>query len=169
LLLSGGFKGPSEQGDNPWSLQEAKLDDVEFEIARVSKGAKEGTQCLKLEVTPRDDKAPPAALERTFLAVHSPQYKLKPGSLVRISGWLRIPKAIEASADGVLFFDTIGGEPLAVRQTKATEWRRLTLYRQVPASGTVGVTMALTGLGTAYFDDIRIEPLFVNLNAGPGK
>jgi hypothetical protein len=29
----------------------------------------------------------------------------------------------------------------------------------VPASGQVYVTLALTGLGTAFFDDIRIEPL----------
>jgi hypothetical protein len=29
----------------------------------------------------------------------------------------------------------------------------------VPASGAIGVTLALTGLGTVYFDDIRIEPL----------
>jgi hypothetical protein len=29
----------------------------------------------------------------------------------------------------------------------------------VPSSGTINVTLALTGLGTVYFDDIRIEPL----------
>jgi hypothetical protein len=29
----------------------------------------------------------------------------------------------------------------------------------MPPSGVVNVTMALTGLGTVYFDDVRIEPL----------
>jgi hypothetical protein len=29
----------------------------------------------------------------------------------------------------------------------------------VPSSGTLQVTLALTGLGTVYFDDVRIEPL----------
>ena len=28
----------------------------------------------------------------------------------------------------------------------------------VPASGQIKVTLALTGIGAAYFDDIRIEP-----------
>jgi hypothetical protein len=46
--------------------------------------------------------------------------------------------------------------------TEATGWRRFTLYRQVPPSGNVHVTMALTGIGRAYFDDIRIEPLTAN-------
>jgi hypothetical protein len=37
-------------------------------------------------------------------------------------------------------------------------WRKFHLYRRVPASGRISVTVALTGIGVAYFDDIRIEP-----------
>jgi hypothetical protein len=33
------------------------------------------------------------------------------------------------------------------------------LYRRAPSSGEVSVTLALTGIGTAQFDDVRIEPL----------
>ena len=29
----------------------------------------------------------------------------------------------------------------------------------MPDSGTINVSMALTGLGTVYFDDVRIEPM----------
>jgi hypothetical protein len=38
-------------------------------------------------------------------------------------------------------------------------WKRFSLYRRVPAGGKVGVTVALTGVGVAYFDDLRVEPL----------
>ena len=48
---------------------------------------------------------------------------------------------------------------LAVRLTEPTPWKKITLYRRVPASGQISVTLALTGLGEAYFDDVRIEPL----------
>jgi hypothetical protein len=99
------------------------------------------------------------ALERTFLALNSPVVNLPPGSLVRISAWIRIPAALKASADGVLFYDSAGGEPLAVRLTEKMAWKKVTLYRRVPASGAVSVTLALTGIGTVYFDDVRIEPL----------
>jgi hypothetical protein len=60
----------------------------------------------------------------------------------------------------------VGGEPLAVRLTAPLpRWKQFRLYRRVPASGQVHVTLALTGLGRVYFDDVRIEPL---VPSGPG-
>ena len=56
-------------------------------------------------------------------------------------------------------FDSAGGEPLAIRLSDPTPWKKFTVYRRVPASGAINVTLAMTGLGTVYFDDIRIEPL----------
>jgi hypothetical protein len=40
-----------------------------------------------------------------------------------------------------------------------TLWKQYRLYRRVPADGKIFLTVALTGLGTAYFDDLQIEPL----------
>jgi hypothetical protein len=126
-----------------------------------------GTGILRLVVTPKpipvkkkDEKAPPEpqALERVFLAVNSPPVKLPPGSWVRISGWMKVLGGVRASADGAMFFDTAGGEAYAVRVTENQEWKHFHFYRKVPADGEVRVRMALTGFGTAYFDDIMIEP-----------
>ena len=114
-----------------------------------------------LEIKPRNPALAPRALQRTFLGVHSPAIKLPPGSWVQITGWMRIPKAITASADGALLYDSAGGEPFAVRFCEAMPWRKFTLYRPVPASGEIYVTLALTGIGRVYFDDVRIEPLTV--------
>ena len=46
-----------------------------------------------------------------------------------------------------------------MRSVYAAGWKKYELFREVPASGTINVTMALTGLGKVYFDDVRIEPL----------
>ncbi len=119
----------------------------------------EGRQCLMLQVKPHRGKAAPPGLERTVLALTSPSVKLPPGSLVQISGLVNIPVPITASPDGALLYDSAGGEPLAIRFFSPTGWKKFTVYRRVPASGQISVTMALTGVGTAYFDDIRIEPL----------
>lgn len=126
--------------------------------------AKSGDRCLKLEIKPKDEELPPpAVLERTFLAINSPAVKLPPGTLVRVSGWVLIPGPIGASVDGALFYDSVGGEPLALRLTAPIgKWKKLTLYRRIPESGSISVTLALTGLGTVYFDDVRIEPLQLN-------
>lgn len=146
---------------------------------------KVGEQCLALQVIPKGP--PPSALERTFLALNSPAVRLQPGSLVRISFWTYMPSTIVGSADGALVFDSAGGEPLAVRlpgptwgerpqpkvpprgeplrkptkgpETIQPDWKKYTVYRRVPASGTLSVTLALTGIGTVYFDKVRVEPL----------
>jgi hypothetical protein len=120
---------------------------------------REGKQCAMLRIKPKNPKSAPQALERTVLAITSPAVQLPPGSLVQVSGWICIPEPIKATVDGALFYDSAGGEPLAIRLTDPTPWKRFTLYRTVPVSGTMQVTLALTGLGTVYFDDVRIEPL----------
>ena len=57
-----------------------------------------------------------------------------------------------------MLFDSTTGEAYAVRMVGPSDWKQFHLYRQVPANGEVRVRLALTGFGTVYFDDIRIEP-----------
>ena len=125
-----------------------------------------GSHCLKLEIRPRATKnsrgqpiAPPQALERSFLAVDSPRVSLPPGTLVRISFWAKVPQPIQASADGVVVYDSAGGEPLSARLYQTNGWQEFRMYRRVPDSGDISLTFALTGIGIAYFDNVRIEPL----------
>src|SRR5262249_59654111 len=66
---------------------------------------KHGKQCLKLEIKPKAGVYPQKALERAMLALTSPVVHLQPGTLVQVSGWVRIPQAITASPDGALIFD----------------------------------------------------------------
>jgi hypothetical protein len=162
VLPDGDFESPPGDWPPAWLEQKVTLpsDRVELSADRVTDEPQEGKQCLRLRIKPLEPQQPAAALERTFLAVHTPAVRLDPGTLVKISGWYRIPAGIAASTDGALVYDSAGGEPLAVRTTEATDkWKQFTLYRKVPATGTINVTMALTGIGVVYFDDIRIEPL----------
>jgi hypothetical protein len=158
VLPGGDFELGPESVPHSWSPQEETLDKVVMESRRVMEQPKEGRRCLMLKISPQNPEAAPHALERTFLAINTPAVHLTPGTLVQISGWMRIPVPIKASPDGALFYDSAGGEPLGVRLTGATGWRKFTLYRRVPDSGLISVTLALTGIGTVYFDDIRIEP-----------
>jgi hypothetical protein len=119
----------------------------------------QGKQCARLQIQAKPGQPAPAALERTMLALVSDSVKLPAGSLVQISGWINIPAPITASPDGALVYDNAGGDPLAIRWTNPTPWTKFTVYRRVPSSGVINVTLALTGIGTVYFDDIRIEPL----------
>ncbi len=184
LLATGDFESLSELPGQTWEVKEQALDDVMMSVLRVadieqpmeikkdgvptSVGApKQGKKCAMLQITPKKGAPAPQALERSVLSLRSPEVKLTPGSLVKISGWVRIPTAITATSDGALLYDSAGGEPLAIRLTEPTPWKEFIFFRRVPASGTISVTLALTGLGTAYFDDIQIHPLTPALAAVP--
>jgi len=175
VLRGGDFELPGERVQDSWKLEKSSLDELEMSADRVAHSSLaaadpktgkakpvtpiEGKQCLMLQIKPRADRATPPGLERTTLALSSPAVRLPPGSMVQISGWVHIPAPITASPDGALFYDNAGGEPLAMRWTDTMPWKKFTVYRKVPASGTVNVTLALTGIGAACFDDVRIEPL----------
>ncbi|MEI7687814.1 MAG: hypothetical protein WCL32_22640, partial [Planctomycetota bacterium] len=175
-LVGGDFEAVPGNPQDAWRIEEPTLDEVEMILIRTTEvqgplevkaggvpsaieQPKEGKQCALLQIRPKNRQAAPLVLERSLLALTSPPVKLAPGSLVRISAWVRIPVAITASSDGALFYDSAAGEPLAVRLSDATGWKKYTLYRKVPESGQISVTLALTGLGSVYFDDVRIEPL----------
>ncbi len=108
VLSDGGFEVPPDQIQQGWLRQDSfegkatpPLDNVVSVTRRVAEEPAEGKQCLKLQVQPRDPLQLPEALERTYIAVHSPVVSLPPGSLVRISVQVRVPGPILASPDGV--------------------------------------------------------------------
>jgi hypothetical protein len=171
LLPYGDFElPPDEVRPDGWQLQEVpSLDPVVTRVKRVPTLPHGGKQCLMMEVGPKDPARAPAVLERTFVALHSPAVRLQPGSLVRVSAWVKTAGPIGGSIDGAMIYDTVGGEPLAVRIANEPKWKRYSVYRRVPASGTVNVTVAMTGVGTVYFDDVRIEPLVPAGIAGEGS
>jgi hypothetical protein len=132
-----------------------------------------GRHVLRLSMTPTREKdaagkpvPSPGALERAYVAVDSPPVGVAPGTLVRVSFWAKVPTPITAGVDGAIVYDDAGGEGLALRLTHQPTWKKYHLYRIVPATGTIAVRFALTGLGTAYFDDVKIEPMVTGKPAG---
>lgn len=161
-LPLGGLENPDGTG---WSFTRQAQDDVRLAARFGSDRPYEGSRFLELAMAPGEGKKPPDALERSFIAATSEPVRLPPGTLVRIRAWVRIPGPLLASPDGAMIYDSAGGEPLAVHLTEPTDWRPVTLYRRVPESGEIRVTLALTGLGVVHWDDVRIEPLFDSASA----
>lgn len=159
--------GNFESRDQGWGMSQTTLDEVKCTASFSNNHPHEGSSCMELNVKPVNPDAKPAALERTFVSITSPAVQLPPGTIVRISFWARVTEPITASADGALFYDNIGGEPLSVRLSDKMEWKQFTLYRKIPVSGQVFVTLALTGLGTVQFDDVKIEPMYDRAAATP--
>ncbi len=185
VLPGGDFELAQNRAESAWRLDEPNLDNVEMTAQRVGNDSvpapkpqpepdpntptrtvatvvrpnQGGLQCAMLQMKPRPGKYTPLGLERSMQTLTSPTVKLPPGTLVQISGWIRIPEYLVASPDGALIFDSAAGEAFAVRMSAPTPWKKVTFYRRVPASGEIRVVLALTGIGTVYFDDVMVEPL----------
>lgn len=116
-----------------------------------------GRLSLRLAAQPLDQAAADAVVETPPVWITSPAVPASAGQLLRVSGWVYVPKPIAGSLDGLVVFDSIGGESGAERFEKTNDWKRFTFYRVVPHDGVVTLTAALSGFGEAYVDDLTIE------------
>src|SRR5262249_8804338 len=91
VLPGGDFETEPRKEQAGWLVQEVPtLDDVAVAVRRVEDNPHTGKQCLMMRVLPRDVQRIPGALERTYVALHTPAVKPPPGTLVRLSVWGRI-------------------------------------------------------------------------------
>lgn len=101
----------------------------------------------------------PSIVETPPVWVTTPAITVGRNKMVRIRGYVRTSSAIAGSQDGVMVFDSIGGQALASRIVSADGWRQFTLFRVVPEDTTLTLTLALTGIGEAWIDDLDIAVL----------
>lgn len=127
------------------------------EISRTKPHA--GNACLAIRAFAVNPAEPPVVVETPPVWITTPPVTAPPGKLVEIEARVAVAEPIKGSVDGLLVFDSIGGPALAERVGKTNAWQRLVLYRIVPADTTepLVVTFALSGLGEARIDDVRIR------------
>lgn len=124
---------------------------------RPSEQPNSGQFCLHLAARPLTEATAGSLVESAPVWITSPALAVTAGQVLRISGWVNVPKPITGNRDGLLIFDSIGGDVTAERFTTTKGWQRFSYYRMVPLDGTVSITTALTGFGDALVDDVLIE------------
>ncbi len=157
LLPAGDFEDIGAMYQAGWRHVEHVTQGVQCAAELSPKTAHGGRTGLRLVVQPVDPAQPPAQIESPPVWITSPAVPVPTGQLLRIQGWVHVPKPITASVDGLLIVDSLGGEPLAARLDQTPRWQQFTLYRIAPQSGPVSVTFALTGIGEAWLDDVTIQ------------
>ena len=118
-----------------------------------------GKASLHLSVAAVEPDEPPSMLQTPPLWLDSPALQAETGQWFRIHGWVKVPKAVTASLDGLMIFDSLAREPLAERIGKTEGWKEFTLYRAAPTNGPWRLTIALTGIGDAWIDGLTVELL----------
>ena len=142
-----------------WDHFQHAVPAVHSEANLAPEAARSGGLGLRISVRPSDPAEVPQLVETPPVWIASAPVEIEAGTLLAIRGWVRVPRPITGSPDGLLIFDSIAGRALADRIEVAEQWQEFTLYRVCTQSGPVRVTFALSGLGDAYLDDIAIESL----------
>jgi len=144
-----------------WEAMSHKVEGVSVmrqEITPIA--AHTGESGLRLTVTPLSPSDKPKQLETVPLWVTTPPMTVRMGEMICVNGWIRIPRPLESTVDGLMIFDSIGGEELALRFVQtAGEWREFALYRNVPEDVNYYVFFALNGFGEVHLDDIKVAPV----------
>jgi hypothetical protein len=101
----------------------------------------------------------PPVIESPPVSIVTAPTPVRRGDVVRIHGWLRVPRPIHGSRDGVIVADSLAGACLALRAGESIDWREFVLYRAAARDEDVTVTFALSGMGEAWLDDITMTVL----------
>ncbi|MDR2440950.1 MAG: hypothetical protein LBE12_16445 [Planctomycetaceae bacterium] len=123
----------------------------------VTSAKRSGQKGLQMIVEPTSLEDKPGQLETTPIWITTPPIPVRMGEMLCVHGWVRIPRRLESTVDGLMIFDSLGGESLALRFLEAKDWREFAFYRNVPMDGNYYVTFGLQGLGEVHIDDVSIS------------
>jgi hypothetical protein len=157
LLPSGDFEIEGSLDAAGWSYDPHMDEGIEASALLIPAFQKKGGRALELRVESKSPE-PPTSLDATRVTIKSSPVPVEAGQIVRIKGMIRVPTDITGSPDGAMIWDSLGGEPLALRFVNSVkDWKPFALVRPVHETGELRLHMVMTGLGTIELDDLIIE------------
>ncbi len=140
-----------------WRQYQSSPRDVETYIALSPDEPKEGEHSLRLVARGKTDDARQSIVETPTLWVHSAPIPVEPGEQLEITGWVRIREPIAGSLEGLMIRESLGGDVLSLRFVEPSpEWKPFRMIRAVEQPDHLTISFALTGLGEAWLDDLRV-------------
>ncbi len=166
--LSGGdFEDLQHMTENGWENHRSEIDHLRTRVELVPDNVVHGQRALMMQVASTAERPGSQLVDRTPLWIKSAKVPVKAGQLVRIHGWINVPRPISGSLDGLMIMDSIGGPALGERILVTDGWQEFTLYRSPAEDSQLQLTLALTGVGQAMVDQINVRVL--ELNAAPPR
>ena len=157
LLRSGSFEDIDTMIAEGWEHKQRRLDNVPALAELTPQSAPGGGEySLRLAALPANVERVPRIIPEPPVTVTTPPLTVIGGQLIHISGWIRIRQAVKGSVDGVLFYDSLAGPAHGLRWQSTDKWEKFELIREATASGSMTLTMSLTGMGDVMFDELRV-------------
>jgi hypothetical protein len=155
LLPSGDFEDPDTVIAAGWKHEQNSVEGIRA-AAELYPRPHGGKYCLRLIAAPASGQDAPRIVTDRPVTVTSPRVDVHKGQLVIIKGWVRLAAPSLGTTDGVLLYDSLGGQSGALRWRTPFPWQQFSLIREVHESTALTLTMTLTGLGEVHFDDLEV-------------
>jgi hypothetical protein len=172
VLSAGDMESLQRLLESGWKQHRALPQGMQADVGLSLLSPHSGRSALRIFAGPLTPQGGPAEIERPPLWITTAPVPVRQGQLVRIHGWVQVPRRLAASAEGLLIFDSLTGPELGERIQLTQGWREFSLYRAVPDNGELTITFSLTGLGEAWLDDVSvslIDPDPIRETSVPGK
>ncbi|MBR4834070.1 MAG: hypothetical protein IKU86_07050, partial [Thermoguttaceae bacterium] len=152
LIAGGDFESPATWENDGWRLYYSPSTALTARASFEKSAARSGSNGLRVEVSAANGLAPVEA--ETASATLETSFPTSVGQTICVQGWIKIPKTLTSSVDGVKIYDDQGGEALALRFRDATEWRRFAFYRRATNDGATRLRFEFVGIGEVFLDDV---------------
>lgn len=139
-----------------WRQHQTSPEDLETYIALSPNRVHGGRHSLRIQVNPLSKQAAASVIETPPIWVNSSPITVYPGQRVRIRGWIRIDETIRGSVDGLVIYDSIGGEELGQRFQRTRGWQQFEMIRAINQHDHLTLSFALSGLGEVWIDDLEV-------------
>jgi hypothetical protein len=158
-LAGGDFENLEQMKSSQWENHRTTLDGLDTHVELATTPVMAGRSALLMSVQAQEEYGNEQLVDRTPLWIRSAPVPVRAGQLVRIHGWIRVPRYIKGSLEGLRIVDSIGGPELAERISLTRDWQEFSIYRCPPTDTQLRITFEMTGIGEAYLDEVQVNLL----------
>ena len=154
-LTSGGLDDPNLFATGRWQVGRRLTGRAASEVSVVKRGSIDGG-ALRATVSPLTDENLPGGYEGTVVQIQSPAVRVPTGTAIRIDAMVHTI-GFGGPHQGVLIYDTIGGQEAGVLVRGRPNWVPVRIYRQAVADADIHVMFELLGAGEAKIDNVSLR------------
>lgn len=155
-LASGGLDSESVLGPGGWSFGKRKMERSVTGAAFTHRGRFDGAGALRLFASSSLDDELPGGYEGTVAQLRSPPVRVPKGKAYRIDAMVRTI-GFGGPHQGLLVYESVGGQEMGVLVRGREEWTPVRLYRQADDESPVRVMFELLGSGEAFVDEVTVR------------
>jgi hypothetical protein len=155
-MTSGSLDDPNWMDEHRWSVGRRMVTQADSRVEHINRGTFEGPGALRARVVPIADDPLHGGYEGTVIQIRSPSVRVAAGSAIRIDTQVRTI-GFGGPHQGLLVYDTIGGQEMGVLVRARPDWTPVRLYRQTQQETEVHVMFELIGAGEATIDEVELR------------